>query len=175
MLWDVMAPVYFMAVCSLMHLHCWKIVSPVWHSVMQDPVLVGHTLCKPLYGGVSRSPVNSCVMANWSHWILSTVEGRGSNLSWLESTYVLGMGLPFPSSGLTEAHPLWGMVPHWMLSLGIFCWKVRHSAGAVASSVLESFNVGSKQHSSLVSWCYMDRSPWMAHDSVQSELLCLSF
>lgn len=47
MVWAVMGPVHRMAMCSPPHLHGCKMVSLVWHSVVQDPVLVGQTLCKP--------------------------------------------------------------------------------------------------------------------------------
>lgn len=116
----------------------------------------------------------------WSHWILSTVEGAATYLDWDQHTFWVWAYFSFPSAGQIEAHPLWRMVPYWVLRLGIFDWQVRYSAGVVASSGLVS----------RIPWCWIQITfitgvmvthgqksivPWMAHDSMWSKLLCPSF
>lgn len=98
-------------------------VSSAWCNV-QDPVLVGQKLCKPVTGVLQKgkaSPIPTICVDSSNDELLPFPEWKGFSIVNLSSSIWLFL--------------LWdgAILGTW---LGIFCWQVRHSSVTVAVSVL---------------------------------------
>lgn len=60
--------------------------------------------------------ITSYLMVNWSHWILSSVEGTATYLDW--NQHILAMGSPFPAAGFWLAPLCKGLLSMWPTHTG---------------------------------------------------------